>query len=226
MSKLTVYPTATLNQFKFDGGKGKSACVPICIQALYHLHEILKDTGNILNDSQWAIVMERGTRVWELWRQQNPTLKTSFPRIEEIIRMKECEGFYQLFSQKSDEFDGLIMDSKVIENGQGPLQRVIKTLVKDRERTACAVVILPGHYGIALLSYKGSVFCFDPHGKKGTNNTELLHFSDASDVMPYLKKRYDLSNVDDLIDTTYMTLYDEEDIQNHFGYSATVFTVK
>ena len=234
-SSITVHRTGVLNQFKFDGGRGKAACIPICVQALYHLHEALEDGGKLLNPGQWKTVMERGTRVWELWRERNPLVESSFPSIEEIIQLKECEGFYRLFSKQADSFLGLVLHSDQIDNGQGPLNRVVcsltnntrtKLFTRTTPSSSCAIVILPNHHSIALIAYRDSVLFFDPHGTRGTDETELVQFAHAGDVVPYFQKRYGYDPVDVIMSSELAHYYTDELLQIQFGYSATVFTTK
>lgn len=226
-SNITIHRTGTLNQFKFGTGKGKAACVSICVQALYHLHEALEDGGKLLNPGQWATVMERGIRVWEIWRERNPLLETSFPALEEIIRLKECEGFYKLFNEQTDSFMGLVLHSDQIDNGQGPLSRVVRSLINNkRSSISCAIVILPNNYSVGLISYNTSVLYFDPHGTKGSDEMELVQFSDARDVVPYLEGRHGYEPVDIVMNSELGKYYTDELLQIQFGYSATVFTKK
>lgn len=227
MSTVRIHHTYTLNQFKFDHGKGGTACVAICIQALFHLNDALEDGGQLPSREQWSIVMERGIRVWTLWRERNPRIETNFPAIEEIITMKECEGFYNLFSERVGKIAGLAVHSELIDNGQGPLEHLVRSLTKIKHKTSCAIVILPHNNCVALICYKGNVLYFDSHGTRGSDLMELVQFSNPDDVAPYLTKRFDYDSADTVMSNTKLKKqYTDELLQIQFGYSAIVFTTK
>lgn len=221
---ITHHRTETANQFIYKNGKGKTACIPLCVQALYHLHESLTVNNELLNDSQWEMVMDRGIRVWELWRERNKRVESNFPHIEDIIRMPECEGFYRLFSEKSEEYNGLVTDSGWIDNVQGPLTRVVSALFKER-KASCALIVLPHHTAIGLIRHGTLIYLFDSHGRSGTQETELTQFMNPRDVVPYLIKKYQLDNIDDM-EPHKGIVYSELEIAHMYAYSASVFTTK
>ena len=174
------------------------------------------------------MVMDRGIRVWELWRERNLKTVSNFPLIEEIITMPECQGFYMLFSKTSEEYNGLVVDSEWIENPQGPLSRLIIELVteKSQKKAACALIVLPHHTAVALLRHGTVIYLFDPHGNKSLGNEiELTQFNDYRQVVPYLLNKYALDNIDDRVQYRGVR-YSELELANDYGYAANVFTLK
>lgn len=222
-SSVKYHSTGTKNQFKFDGKRGVTACVPFCIQALYHLYEKLHYEGQLLEPKDWHLIMERGIRIWELWRKAYPTLDTPFPNVHEIIKMKECAGFYKLFEQKHEECGGFIQSQERITDQVSSLDRFIVSLAKQ-SKIACAIITLNINFTLALLSYGNSLFLFDPHGYKGSDESLLAQFSNPKEVTPFLMAKYDIDETPDL--PKLKKYYTETEIQSFIGYSATLFTVK
>jgi len=219
---MTHYQTGVLNQFKFDGVKGATACVALCVQAVYQLHMLLRDHDQLPTKTEWDSIMYRGIRTWQLWRERNPYTATSFPLVDEIIKMPECKGFYEVFNTKYDEIGGLLFDSKVIENTEGPLSRVVTSLLKATKES-CALIVLPQNYCIALLRYNNSLFLFDPHGRRGSNEIDFVQFKSPEALVSYLKDEHQYINIDDAYIPKKMSKFD---ICKQFNYDATVFTTK
>lgn len=222
------HDTGVLNQFKFDGENGRRACLPLCIQAIYQLHIMLNEYDELPTTKEWASLMYRGIRVWQLWRERNPKCDTLFPLVDEIITMPECKEFYEYFNIRCDEFGGpmleecggLVFNSKVIENTEGPLSRVVTSLLKAKKES-CAIITLPNHHNIALLRYCSSLFLFDSHGRRGSDQIDFVQFNNSQSLIIYLKTEHSLINIDNAILPDSMS---KLEICNQFSYSATVFT--
>lgn len=212
--------TGVLNQFQFDGGKGRTACMALCIQALYHLYDVLEKYRELLTRAEWSAVMERGTRLWQLWRDLGN--ERLFPLVDEILKVPECKDFYRLFDTEREEYAGLVLDSGWIDNIEGPLSRVVAKLYQAKQ-TSCAIITLPVHYTIGILCHLKNLFLFDPHGEKATQHIEFVQFDSPIKLVSYLIERHQFDSIDK---NEYIAYLDELDVVNQYGYSATVFTVK
>ena len=230
-----------LNQFHFDGDRGRRACVPLCLLALFHIAEEIRDRNNyqcdtILNEEQWTHVMALGIKLWHLWKKKTLMVDEVFPKIEEILALPQCDKFYTIFKKEEDldkfQRAGLAIDSKYHDNPLGSLQHLCESMTKEN-RNVYAVVVLPEiAYAIALfyhrcLSTASSFYLFDPHGRKGSedNNITLVRFFDCSELVRYIIKRYDIKCID-----TYVPFpgqkkkIDETELMTRYAYTASLFT--
>ncbi len=239
MIKTPVYGmirhrTGVKNQFLFDGGKGKTACLAISVQAIYHMHEYLTETGALPGTNEWTAIMTRGIRLWELWRDtRGKIVRAAYPTIDEVISMKECEGFYRLFNERITEYAGLVIDNKRVEDHQASLgttvvQSSLESMVTKlmlQQSSACIIAVLPSNCSVGIVRYNDSVFLFDPHGSAGSNDCELMQFRRANALVDYLVKKYQLDVLSDTYTNTGV-YYNEMEIQDTYGYCAILFSSK
>lgn len=227
-----------LNQFKYDGDRGRRACVPICLMALYHVAEEIRDCHNykcptILNQVQWSLIMERGIRMWQVWKENHRVTSDLFPKIEEILALPQCVGFYQIFKKEEDiderERSGLVIPSSVIENPLGSLYTLCLSMI-EKKQNVYTILILPVCFSaVAMWSRKHlngySFFLFDPHGAAGSDDVTLIEFDDYRDVVRYLVTRYNIECIDTYVPSQYAH-YDETKLYEMYSYSASLFTIK
>lgn len=224
-----------LNQFLHDGRRGIGACIPICIMAIYHIAEEIRDSNNyncatLLNTVQWSIIMKRGIYMWTLWKEGNDDKDVIFPKIEEILALTECKEFYNLFKKEEDiderERSGLAILSKRYENPLGTLYGLFRSMA-EKQHDVYAIVILPGHASaVTVVSRRlprHSFWLFDPHGAAGTDNITLIEFSDYRDLIRYLCVRYDIESIDDYTPIKDVK-YSETELYEMYSYSASLFT--
>lgn len=224
---------SVLNQFLYDEGKGRRACMSICIQALYHLSEAMHKATTlkehaILTPIQWQCVMTRGTRLWSLWTEKNADDRESFPRAQDIFARPECGGFYNRFKKEEylTERGGLAKPSTMVENTEGSLQHLLASMTQDTNRYAYALITMPGNSTVAVIHRPWwGFFLFDPHGRVGTNDITLLQFFNHLDATQYLLRRYKVGCIDQVSDEIY-SLYNEVELADAFTYSACLFTDK
>jgi len=223
-----------LNQFLYDGGKGRSACMPICVQALYHLSEKMRGGTTttkeqaILTPLEWQTIMTRGTRLWTLWQEKGDHGGELFPFLEDIFALPQCGGFYNLF--KKEEFlverAGLAKPSVVVENPEGSLQNLVVSMTPDGDRYMSALITMPSNSTVAVIHCPGwGLLLFDPHGRAGTDDITLLQFFNHGDATLYLLRRYKVGCKDQLSKEIY-SLYNEVELADAFSYSAYLFTDK
>jgi len=224
-----------LNQFKFDGNKGRAACVPICLLTLYHIADEIRGHHNfqcqsILNDTQWSLVMKRGIRLWERWHNGYVQDRAErFPQIEEILGLVQCQDFYTLFKKEDiDERDraGLAIPSKYYENPMGSLYTLCKSM-SEKDCDVYAVIIMPVCASAVALIYRPSTqryVLFDPHGAAGSDRVTLLVFREPKDVVRYLLTRYQVDSIDDCRRSG--VEYDEVELCEMYSYTASLFTCK
>lgn len=225
-----------LNQFKFDGERGRRACVPICLIALFHMAEELRDRNNyrcdsILNDEQWKDVMSRGINLWHLWKEKTLTVGEVFPKIEEILSLKPCEKFYTIFKKEEDldlhQTAGLAIDSRYHDNPLGSLQDMCESMTKEGCDVYTVVVLPQTSYAIALVYHHKSTsfYLFDSHGRKGSANLTLVRFFVCNEMVRYIIERYEIESID-----TFKPLpgwenkkIDDTELVQRYGYTASFF---
>lgn len=230
-ARIVCRDPPVLNQFLYDGGKGRVACMGICIQALYHLSEALRFSPTaskedaILTPIQWGCVMSQGTRLWTLWRQKYPDMVEEFPLADDLFALPQCAGFYKLFKKEIVEYGGLARKSVLLpEAGEGTLQQLLSSLV-NKQQYGYALITMPGNSTVAVL-YRPqpfALFLFDPHGRAGTEDVTFLEFGDSRGVTQYLLRRYQVGCIDQVSDEIY-SLYNEVELADAYTYSACLFT--
>lgn len=221
-----------LNQFLYDEGKGRRACMSICIQALYHLSEKMRGTTNkehaILTVLEWQTIMARGTRLWTLWQEKGEHGGELFPLLEDIFALPQCAGFYNLFKKEDYlvERAGLAKPSATVENTEGSLQHLLTSMTTDKARPMYALITMPGNSTVTVLHCPGwGLLLFDPHGRVGTDDLTLLQFFKPGDAALYLLRRYNVGCIDQIPKEIY-SLYNEVELADAFSYSAYLFTDK
>ena len=220
-----------LNQFLYEGGVGRKACMCMCIQALYHLSEAMrkpttKNEHAVLTPYQWSCVMKRGTRLWTLWQEKGTSGGEMFPFLEDIFALPQCSGFYKLFKKEDFlvERGGLAKPSANVEDTEGSLHHLFTTMAKETTRHMYAIVTMPGSSTVAVISSPSQgLFLFDPHGRTGTDEITFLQCLDHRDVAQYLLRRYKVGCIDQVTEEIY-SLYSEVELAEAFSYSAYLFT--
>lgn len=229
-ARLVCRDPPVLNQFLYDGGKGRVACMGICIQALYHLSEALRFSPTatkedaILTPIQWGCVMSQGTRLWTLWRQKYPEIAEEFPLADDLFALPQCAGFYKLFKREIVERSGLARKSAHGSSSEGSLEELLASLT-SKKVYGYALITMPGNSTVAVIHRPRpfTLFLFDPHGRVGTEDVTFLECGDCRMVAQYLLRRYQVGCIDQVPDEIY-SLYNEMELADTYTYSACLFT--
>ena len=230
-ARIVCRDPPVLNQFLYGGGKGRVACMGICIQALYHLSEALrsytrKEEEAILTPIQWGCVMSQGTRLWTLWREKYPNMVEEFPLADDLFALPQCAGFYKLFKKEIVERGGLARNSEdTSSSSEGSLQQLLASLVNKKHQYGYSLITMPGNSTVAVIyqPQPSRLFLFDPHGRAGTEDVTFLEFGDYRSATQYLLRRYQVGCIDHLTDEIY-SLYNEMELADAYSYSASLFT--
>lgn len=215
------------NQFYFNA-YSSTACVPISIQALFHMYEALVEENEMLTDKQWHKVMENGSILWQRWKALPGNEKHQIPTIHEILAMKESLTFNRKFGTQPIDYGGLVKHTKGCSDGSDSLLAMMQELTKQT-KPACALVILPVNICVSLVCRRDkntlngyAIYMFDSHGKKKTRVCELVQFYDYRLVVTHLVEKYDIKSFD-LLPRSTRAVYSETEIAADYGYHALLF---
>lgn len=212
------------NQFHFNA-YSSTACVPISIQALFHMYEALVERNEMLTNKQWHKVMENGSILWRRWKALPGNEKNRFPTIDEILAMKASLTFNLKFGTQPLDYGGFVKHTEDCSDGSNSLLALLRELTKQT-KPACALVIVPVNICISLVCRRDIntpngyvIFMFNSHGKKSTRLCELVQFYDYSLVVTHLVEKYDIQSFDRLSCSDYT----ETEIATDYGYHALLF---
>lgn len=219
-------PINVPNQFHFNA-YSKTACVPISIQALFHMYEVMVEHNGMLNDTQWHKIIENGSILWRRWKALPENADRDLPTLMEILAMKECHTFNRKFGTNPIDYGGLVAPDK---SGNDSLLILLGDLTRQT-RPACALLILPVNICISLVCrhdpstpHGYRIFLFDSHGKKNDEKKrcELVQFDEYSLIATYLIEKYDIRSLD-LLPHRLRASYSEEEVATDFGFHALLF---
>lgn len=217
------------NQFHFNP-HSKTACVPISIQALFHMYEAFVERNELLDDEQWHMIMANGSILWQRWKKKPENSKREIPTLFEILEMPDCRTFNLKFGTNPIDYGGLVTKKADSDAAGDSLSTLLKNLT-EQTKPACALLIIPVNICVSLVCRRErsaphgySLFMFDSHGKKNdiAKRCELVQFFDYSHVVTHLIEKYDIRSLECLPQRTRAN-YSEEEIATDFGYHALLF---
>ncbi len=191
-----------LNQFHHSYKSGK-ACMAISIVVIYQLYSE-RETG--LSDDDWDSIMESGTKLWSRWNDLYGRNKT-FPAADEMLNMKECKKFIELFGNEPREYCEWSRPSKDIygkNNNNDSLKNSLINMFRDVEAyvninkkcVACLIVVPPAFCISVSIFDKNEYQYFDSHGNGKSKYCDYIIFSRYMDVIDKIYNRYKIKELE------------------------------
>lgn len=191
-SKRTVIRVK--NQFHFSR-ETETACMPISILAIYHLYN---ERDKVLDDDDWSMIMKNGGRLWSVWRKTH--LTEVYPAADEILQLKTCTRFVELFGNTPVEYCEWANNSKqgdiIAKSLVKMFQDVEKFVVNEKKVVAC-LIVLPGFICLSVSCFRPNEFqYFDSHGNGISQYCDFSIFTNYRAVLEKIYTRYGIEHME------------------------------
>lgn len=182
------------NQFHFSNDT-KTACMPISILAIYHLYN---EREQILDDDDWSMIMKNGGKLWRIWRKSNTV--DPYPAADEILQLKSCVRFVELFGNEPKEYCEWANTSKrgdVIAKSLINMFQDVEKFVVDEKKIVACLIVLPGFICLSVSCFRPNEFqYFDSHGNGRDEYCEFTIFTTYRAVLERIYERYSIHEME------------------------------